>query len=168
MRHILRLLPIVSAVAICIAQEHPVDHGGSKPEVVFETDRPFSSLGPQSFNRFDKSCVQPLERIGSQLRLEHAKSIYELMGAPVRLRIRQYSDRWKSTREVEHRLESVLKAKTDIVFGSVPWAEGVNRDLVVTIEFADKTRAVLEASGWHVCFVDHSGHASWVTIPLNK
>jgi len=58
--------------------------------------------------------------------------------------------------------------KTDVAFGSVPWAEGVSLDLVVAVEFSDGKESPLEISGGHVCFADHSNQPWWVSVPADR
>lgn len=168
MRHALRFCAVAVISAGACAHDKP-SGTGFRPEIVFEAKGPFPATGRSAFLGFGRTCDSGKERLGFEQKLDPPKSLYELMGAAVRtLRVREYSDRWKTTGDVERRLRSVLTNKTDVAFGSVPWAEGVNLDLVVTVEFVDRSEGRLEVSGWHACFVDHNNEAWWVTILTNK
>jgi hypothetical protein len=169
MPHVLWPSVVALVISGCAAQEKPTDTRNEKPEIVFETERPFRSTDSYAFNKFGKSCKSPGERVGFEQTFASSKSVYDLLRAPVRrLRVREYSDRWQTRRDVEKMLLDVLMKKTDVAFGSVPWAEGVNLDLVVTVEFSDAKESALEISGWHVCLVDHSNQVCWVTVPMDR
>jgi len=96
-------------------------------------------------------------------------SVNELFGAPIAVVIirRLGSGQEKLDRdELRKRIVAVLSAETTEVSRYVEWDEWVPLGIVATIQFSDRSKAVLEESGGHVCFSDYAGTVWWLRIPV--
>ncbi len=140
-----------------------------QPKVVLDLEKPGPAINSFSRARFGMACRSSKDKGGQYRALDKPASIIGLMGAPVEVvTIRRYGHGWKSPEDVRNYVVKLLKARTGTIYQYEPWAEIVYSDIVATVQFSDKTGGILEESGGHVCFSDHSHSTSWVRVRIDK
>jgi hypothetical protein len=96
-------------------------------------------------------------------------TVSDLFGAPIAVVIirRLGPNQEKPDREeLRKHIVAVLNAQTTEVSRYEDWDEAVWLGIVATVQFADRSKGVLEESGGHVCFSDYSGTVWWLRIPV--
>jgi hypothetical protein len=117
---------------------------------------------------FGEACKAFSSAEGPDRRLDTPVPLAELLGGPIAVvRVRRYGPgHEKPDRdEVRQRVAKILHARTDDIARGILWSEATFAGLVVTIEFSDHSKGVLEESGGHVCFSDHAGTVWYLRIP---
>lgn len=118
---------------------------------------------------FGKACSAAGAAKDGYRNFDRPFSVNELFGAPIAVVIirRLGSGQEKLDRdELRKRIVAVLSAETTEVSRYVEWDEWVPLGIVATIQFSDRSKAVLEESGGHVCFSDYAGTVWWLRIPV--
>jgi len=153
------------------------------PKVVFDLEKPAAgndakakesaraqgSIRLSPSQPFGKACTALGAAKDGYRNFDSPYSISELFGAPIEvITIRRLGPGQEKPgrEELRKRITAVLNAQTTEVSRYQDWDEWVPQGLVVTIQFYDRTKSVLEESGGHVCFSDYAGTVWWLRIPV--
>ncbi len=178
-KYLLAVLALAAAAQLSYAQDKNKD-----PRVVVELDKrsqtndsnakePANSDGSThlvSSEPFGKACSAAGAAKDGYRNFEKPVTISELFGAPISVVIirRLGPGQEKPDREeLRKRIVAILNAQTTEVSRYEDWDESVWLGIVATIQFADRSKGVLEESGGHVCFSDYAGTVWWLRIPVN-
>jgi hypothetical protein len=180
---------VILALAAATAQpSYAQDKSQDKnkdPRVVVELDKraatndskakePTSSDGSTHLSPdepFGKACSAFGAAKDGYRNFDRPFAVNELFGAPIAVVIirRLGSGQEKPDRdELRKHIVEVLNAQTSEVSRYVDWDEFVPPGIVATIQFADRSKGVLEESGGHVCFSDYAGTVWWLRIPVES
>jgi hypothetical protein len=182
-QHFLLILALVAAATPpSFAQDKSQDKN-KDPRVVVELDKhppandanakePASADGAAHLSPaepFGKACSAFGAAKDGYRNFDRPFAVNELFGAPIAVVIirRLGTGQEKSDRdELRKHIVEVLSAQTTEVSRYVDWDEWVPLGIVATIQFADRSKGVLEESGGHVCFSDYAGTVWWLRIPV--
>jgi hypothetical protein len=185
-RYLLAVLALVTLAVPCArAQDKAQDKSQDKnrdPKVVVELDKrsptndsnakaPADADGtahlPPS-EPFGKACSAVGATKDGYRNFDRPISINELFGAPIAVitvrRLGAFQEK-PDRDELRKHIVTVLSAQTTEVSRYADWDEAVPLGIVATVQFFDRTKAVLEESGGHVCFSDYAGTVWWLRIP---
>jgi hypothetical protein len=179
----LSILALATLAVPCACAQDKSQDKNKDPRVVVELEKkpPTSDSNPKEPVGADgKANLSPAEPFGKACSAAGAPkdgyrnfdrpfSINELFGAPIAVVIirRLGASNEKSDRdELRKHIVAVLTAQTTEVSRYVEWDEWVPLGIVATVQFSDRSKAVLEESGGHVCFSDYAGTVWWLRIPV--
>jgi hypothetical protein len=177
-----RYFLLILALAAAAAQPSYAQDKTKEPKIVLDLEKPApandsKAKEPASANAtthpsivppFGKACSSVGAAKDGYRSLDQPYTISDLFGAPIEvITIRRLgSGPEKPDREeLRKRITAVLNAQTTEVSRYQDWDEWVPQGLVVTIQFYDRTKSVLEESAGHVCFSDYAGTVWWLRIP---
>jgi hypothetical protein len=155
------------------------------PKVVLDLEKPSPAIDSKEKESASVdgssplSAAQPFGRACSAFgaakdgyrSLDRPFTIAELFGAPIAvITVRRLgSGQEKPDREeLRKHILAVLNARTVEVSRYADWDEWVPQGIVTTIQFVDRTKAVLEESAGHVCFSDYAGTVWWLRVPASS
>jgi hypothetical protein len=178
---------VLLALAVAAAQPgHTQDKSQDKnkdPRVVVELDKrpptndasakePASADGVahlSSAEPFGKACSAFGAPKDGYRNFDRPYAVNELFGAPIAVitirRLGAFQEK-PDRDELRKHIVAVLTAQTTEVSRYEDWDESVPLGIVATIQFADRSKGVLEESGGHVCFSDYAGTVWWLRVPV--
>ena len=177
-----RYFLVILTLAAAAAQPNYAQDKTKDPKIVLDLEKPSpadesnakSPASPNDASRpstarpFGKACSAAGAAKDGYRNFDSPYSISELFGAPIEvITIRRLGPGQEKPgrEELRKRITAVLNAQTTEVSRYQDWDEWVPQGLVVTIQFYDRTKSVLEESGGHVCFSDYAGTVWWLRIP---
>ena len=174
---------VILALALAAAQRGSAQDKNKDPKVVVELDKrtqtndsnakePASTDGTTPLTPvggFGKACSAFGAARDGYRNFDKPVTVSDLFGAPIAVVIirRLGPNQEKSDREeLRKHIVAVLNAQTTDVSRYEDWDEVVWVGIVATVQFADRSKGVLEESGGHVCFSDYAGTVWWLRIPV--
>jgi hypothetical protein len=183
LRYSIAILALTAAAAQTSYAQDKNQDKNKDPRVVVELDKrpPNGDAGAKEpaspHGSTDVSLGEPFGKVCSAFgaakdgyrNFDRPFTVAELFGAPIAVVIirRIGPGQEKLDRDdLRKRIVTVLNGQTTEVSRYKDWDESVPQGIVATVQFADRTKAVLEESGGHVCFSDYAGTVWWLTIPV--
>jgi hypothetical protein len=177
-----RYFLVILALAAAAAQPNYAQDKTKEPKIVLDLEKPApandsKAKEPASANAtthvpiaqpFGKACSSVGAAKDGYRSLDQPYTIADLFGAPIEvITVRRLGPgpEKPDREELRKRITAVLNAQTTEVSRYQDWDEWVPQGLVVTIQFYDRTKSVLEESSGHVCFSDYAGTVWWLRIP---
>jgi hypothetical protein len=174
---------VILALAAAAAQPNYAQDKTKDPKIVIDLEKPTpaneskvkepgsadGSTPAPIVPPFGKACSAFGAAKDGYRNFESPVSISDLFGAPIEvITIRRLGPgQEKPDREkLRKRIFALLNAQTVEVSRYADWDESVPQGMVATIQFYDRSKAVLEESAGHVCFSDFAGTVWWLTIPI--
>jgi len=178
-----RYFLVILTLAASAAQPNYAQDKTKDPKIVIDLEKPSppdesntknpanpnDPPRPSTAQPFGKACSAAGAAKDGYRTLDQPYTISDLFGAPIAVIIvrRLGAGQEKPDREeLRKRIFAVLSAQTTEVSRYQDWDEWVPQGLVVTIQYYDRTKSVLEESAGHVCFSDYAGTVWWLRIPV--
>ena len=181
LQYFLVILALAAAAQPGYAQDKSQDKN-KDPKVVVELDKrsptgdsngkePAGADGTRRLppsDSFGKACSAVGATKDGYRNFDRPISINELFGAPIAVitvrRLGAFQEK-PDRDELRKHIVTVLSAQTTEVSRYADWDEAVPLGIVATVQFFDRTKAVLEESGGHVCSQITPARSWWLRIP---